>query len=134
MPMPPRPDIFAPIVKADPTFASAWEAFRHRWSGEPELPMHLAATLLARHLIAKLASKDTAAFSVIFAVVEDWLSHPDRYVRRVADVGLIEELQSTRLHTDTSPADFQKWLGPKAAAAWARTGTSWLERDANVAS
>jgi hypothetical protein len=128
--MPQRPDLFVPIVQADPSFGPAWEAFRHRWSGEAELPMHLAATMLARHLIAKLANNDTGAFPAIFAVVEEWLSHPDRYVRRVADVGLIEDLQSTRFHTNTSPADFQKWLGPKATAAWLRTGTSWLERDA----
>lgn len=132
--MPARPDIFAPIVQADPSFGPIWEAFRERWSGESELPMHVAATVLARHMIAKLAAQDTAAFPAIFAIVEEWLSHSDRYVRRVADVGLLEELQSTRLHTETAPADFERWLGPKAKAAWSLTGTSWLDRDAKTAS
>jgi len=127
--MPARPDFFTPIIKVDPSFGPAWDAFRERWSGESELPMHLAATLLARHLIAKVATKDTAAFPAIFALVEEWLSSPDRYVRRVADVGLIEDLQSSRLHNGTNPADFQQWLGPKATAAWSKTDTSWLDRD-----
>ena len=95
--------------------------------------MHLAATMLARHLIAKLAARETAAFPAIFAIVEEWLSLPDRYVRRVADVGLIEDLQSARFHAGTSPADFQLWLGPKAKEAWERAGSSWLERDVKIA-
>ena len=125
-----QPDIFGAIVKTDPSFGPSWDAFRNRWIDEAELPLHLAATVLARHLIAKLAANDTAAFPAIFALVEQWLSHPDRYVRRVADVGLIEDLHSTRLHTNTTPADFQRWLGPKATAAWGLTGTLWPERDA----
>ncbi len=132
--MTPRPDMFAAILKADPTFDPVWQAFRNRWSAEADLPMHVAATALARHLIAKLAAKDTAAFPAIFAVVEQWLAHSDRYVRRVADIGLIEDLQNARLHKETNPDDFQPWLGPKAKAARSRVGASWLELDAKDAS
>jgi hypothetical protein len=121
--------MFAAIVKADPTFGPIWDAFRTRWRADAELPMHVAATALARHLIAKLAAKETAAFPAVFAIVEEWLSHPDRYIRRVADVGLIEELQGTRLHKETKPGDFHPWLGPKAKAAWSRVGASWLKLD-----
>ena len=111
--MPSRPDIFAPIVKADPSFGPAWEAFRQKWSGEAELPMHVAATMLARHLIAKLANNDASAFPAIFAVVEEWLSHPDRYVRRVADVGLIEESAECATPREHKPLGLPEVARPK---------------------
>jgi hypothetical protein len=120
-----RQDMFAPIIAADPSFEPQWRDFCARWHGKPEVPLYVALSDLARHLIGKLAARDTGAFDAVFGVVERWIVEGDDYVRGAARIGLIEDLQNGGLHVTTNPSDFEPWLGPESAYAWKRARVFW---------
>jgi len=87
-----------PMLEACPSFSPAWEKFEAEWRSEPDgLPLYLALSDLARHLVGMLERGDTVSFPSIFAVVELWHREGDSYAREAATVGLLEDLQNTNL-------------------------------------
>ena len=116
-----RDQMMAPMLRACPSFQSAWLAFADEWRAENDKPLYLALGSLARHLITMLAARDTAGLSSAFAVIERWHTDGDAYVREAASVGLLEDLQNEGLHESTSPKDFEPFLLPESLRAreWA---------------
>src|SRR5262245_33190674 len=88
-------EMMNPMLESCPTFATSWQEFMSEWQDDPNgLPIYLALSDLARHLIAMLERGDTESFPAIFAVVERWHRDGDPYVREAATVGLLEDLQN----------------------------------------
>ena len=113
-----RQAMMEPMLDACPSFRTAWDEFVEEWKCEPELPVYLALSELARHLIARLEAQDAATLSRAFAVVERWHLEGDDYVREAATSGLLDGLQNGNLHERTTPRQFEPLLPPATANAW----------------
>jgi len=118
-------EMFAQLLKADPTFEPIWGKFCREWQDDPQPPLYLALGDLAAHLIAKLEMGSTESFDLIFDVIEQWHVEGDSYVREAATVGLLEDLQNLNLHKTTRPSGFERWLGPKTSQRWADVTSFW---------
>src|SRR5687767_14704971 len=90
----PRAAMFDPLLDADPSFLPHWRAFLAEYCDEPDLPLYLALSPLAEHLIERLGRGDTKGFNDIFDVVERWHVDGDAYVREAATIGLLESIQN----------------------------------------
>ena len=113
-----RDEMMEPMLDACPSFRPAWEEFVEEWKSEPEMPLYLALSELARHLIARLEARDAATLSRAFAVVERWHLEGDAYVQEAATIGLLEDLQNTNLHGKTTPKQFEPLLLLESLRAW----------------
>lgn len=122
-----RERMFEPLLQADPTFDPSWRAFLADYKDEPELPLYLALSDLACHLIAQLDRGETARFDAVFDIVERWCLRGDHYVRVAATVGLLEDLQNGNLYerAQIRPSDFEPWLRPVSKRQWEKVYAFW---------
>jgi hypothetical protein len=49
-----RQAMFEPLLAADPSFQPRWTEFLADWCDEPDLPLYLALSSLAEHLLEPL--------------------------------------------------------------------------------
>jgi len=117
--------MFEPLLVADPSFQARWAEFVAEWSDEPELPLYLALTSLARHLLGRLEAGDTVGFDRVFAVVEQWHTSGDAYVREAASIGFLEELQTLSGGSGKRAVTVEPWLGPESRRSWDRLDRFW---------
>lgn len=117
--------MFEPLLVADPSFQPRWTEFVAEWDDEPELPLYLALSSLARHLLGRLQTGDTVGFDRIFAVVERWHTNGDAYVREAARIGLLEDLQNLSGGSGKRPVTVEPWLGPESRRWWDKLDRSW---------
>ena len=120
-----RATMFDPLLIADPSFETRWAEFVAEWDGDPEPPLYLALSSLARHLLARLEAGDTADFDRIFAVIEQWHTNGDIYVREAASVGLLEDLQNLLGGSGKRPVTVEPWLGPESRRCWDKLDRFW---------
>jgi hypothetical protein len=113
------------LLAASPTFASEWEAFQAEWADETDLPLYIALSGFARHVIAFLAANDEQRHGCIFDAVERLHVEGDAYVREAATVGLLEDLQNGNLHHQTDPEQFRRFLRPVSREWWDRLNAFW---------
>lgn len=113
------------MLQACPSFEGKWHEFLEYWKEEPEPPLYLALSDLARHLISMLARRDVSSFPRVFDVVERWHVEGDPYVKEAAIVGLLEDLQNTNLHDGTAPEQFRPYLLPVSAKWWEKLYGFW---------
>ncbi len=128
MPLIDRDGMMKPMLLACPSFVPTWERFLQQWrapDGTRDLPLYLALSELADHLIAKLERGETDDFSAVFAVIERWHREGTRYVKVAATVGLLEDLQNVNRHGASSPSAFLPWLGPETARWWHKVDRFW---------
>jgi hypothetical protein len=128
--------MMSPMLVACPSFTEQWEQFLKEWADNPilfedggdgSLPIYLALSDLANHLIVKLEMGDTKEFAAVFEIVERWITHGSNYVSEAAVVGLLEDLTNEARLYKRSAADFVPWLGstsrewlPEIVSFWAR--------------
>ena len=121
-----RDEMMVPMLDACHSFRAPWEEFLAEWRDEKnELPLYIALSELARHLIAMLERGETGSFGKIFDVVERWHTEGDGYVREAATVGLLEDLQNTNLHSKTEPEQFRPFLRPESLRWWDKLCRFW---------
>ena len=120
-----RETMFEPLLAADPSFQPCWTEFASEYNDEPELPLYLALSSLARHLLARLEGGDTTGFDRIFAVVEEWHANGDAYVREAASIGLLEDLQNLSGGSGIRPVTVEQWLGPESRRWWDKLDCYW---------
>jgi hypothetical protein len=113
------------MLQACPSFRPDWDAFLEEWRSDADKPLYLALGALARHLIAMLATEDTAGLVAAFEAVERWHLEGDAFVREAATVGLLEDLQNDGLHQSTSPADLERFLLPESLKWWRKVDRFW---------
>ncbi len=132
--------MMAPMLLACPSFNEDWEFFVEEWqeeiarskdSSSESLPLYLALSELADHLIEKLENRDTENFGRIFQVVEEWVVNGSHYESEAAVVGLLEDLTAKHRYTKASPELFLQWLGPQSKKWWFEVIDFWdrLEND-----
>jgi len=116
------------LLEVCPSFRPAWESFLAYWRDEPaEMPLYLALSDFARHLIAMLARGETESFPSIFAAVERLQTEGEHYVYEAAVVGLLEDLQNLNLHDRTEPEQFRPYLGAESSKAWDELYDFWYK-------
>lgn len=116
-----RLTMFDQILVADPSFRPQWNSFMSEWADEPEPPLYLALGALAGHVIGRMEHGDTTGFDRIFAVVEQWHSNGDDYVKEAATIGFLESLQNRLGESDP----LEPWLGPLTKEWWGRLNGYW---------
>lgn len=127
-----RDGMMEPMLRACPSFAPVWLEFLRDWQDDPlleqqdgRLPLYLALSDLANHLIFKLEHGDTSDFPAVFGVVERWHREGTGEVREAAAVGLIEDLQNENRYRSSGPSAFLPWLGPETRRWWHKLERSW---------
>ena len=130
-PMIRREAMFEPLLAADPSFQPRWAEFLAEWGDEPDLPLYLALSSLAEHLLKRLKGRDTEGFDRIFAVVERWHTEGDAYVSEAASIGLLESLQNLSGGSGRRPTTVEPWLGPESRRWWQKLDRFW-EGDAKA--
>jgi len=120
-----RSNMFEPLLQADPSFREKWETFREGYRSDDELPLYLALSELARHLIQDLETGNTRRFDAVFDVVERWHIKGDPYVKEAATVGLLEDLQNGHLDRKNRSGDFLPWLRPETLGWWTKVHEFW---------
>jgi hypothetical protein len=120
-----RSNMFEPLLQADPSLREKWEIFQEQYRSDGELPLYLALSELARHLIHDLETGNTHRFDAVFDVVERWHIHGDPNVKEAATVGLLEDLQNGHLLCKTSSEDFLPWLRPETLGWWTKVHEFW---------
>ncbi len=114
------------LVEASPGFAECWREFQAEWADETSSPHYLVLSGFARHMCSLLSSGDEEALRRIFAVIERLHIEGDQYVKEAATIGLLEDLQNTNLHLQsTSPDQFEKFLLPISAKWWKKVEDFW---------
>lgn len=127
-----RDEMFAPMLEADPSFSSQWQAFLADYSDEPELPHYIALGDLAMHLIDRMRRGDIANFDKVFEVVELWHIEGDEYVQETATIGFLESIQNHLGGNDrfsgvdgVHASDFEPYLGPETRKWWEKLYRFW---------
>ncbi|MBA3526227.1 MAG: hypothetical protein H0T82_04825 [Sphingomonas sp.] len=142
----PRPEridwnnMMQPLLVACPSFRPVWMEFLTEWEDNPilheeepqgKLPLYLALSDLANHLIEKLERGETETFPAVFEVVESWHLLGTHEVQEAATIGLLEDLTSEGRYATMGPEDFAPWLGPETRRWWEEIKSFWerLERE-----
>ncbi len=120
-------EMMAVLLDACPSFQPAWEVWLAEWAESAgDLPLYLALSEFARHLIGMLERAETKSFPAIFRAVERLQVEGEHYVREAAIVGLLEDLQNLNLYAGgTEPEQFRPFLGPQSVAAWDELYVFW---------
>jgi hypothetical protein len=103
------------LIAASPSFekSAEWTEFWNDFGADVDVLDYLLVSGFVRHLINLKLADETGEIDAIFELVEQMHIRGDSYVRELATVGILEDLQNTNLHHDgTSPADFVKYLRP----------------------
>lgn len=120
-----RSTMFEQILQADPSFHETWGTLQKEYGYGSDLPVYLALSALARHLIQNLEAGETNRFATIFDIVERWHIAGDPYVKEAATIGLLEALQNGYLHRTTRSDDFLPWLRPETLEYWNKLHAYW---------
>lgn len=120
-----RETMFEPLLVADPSFRQRWTEFIAEWKDEPPLPIYLALSSLAEHLLKRLKIQDSEGFDGIFAVVERWHTEGDAYVREAATIGLLESFLNQPGDSVANPTDVEAWFGPETKRWWDKLNRFW---------
>jgi hypothetical protein len=101
----PKDEMMRVLLATCPSFTPEWEAFLEEWKDKADdLPLYLALSSFARHLIGMLDRNEVGDFPTIFQAVEKLHVEGDSYVQGAATVGLLEDLQNLNLHRRRSPS------------------------------
>ena len=125
-----RGEVESLMLSACPSFTD--NADRHEWhkdwDSDPdhEPPLFLLVADFIRHIARLNAEGNRDEFDAVFAVIDDLLRYGDDYVKDLATVGFLEDLQHTNLHPEGSrPEDFIPYLRPLSRWWWEEVQLFW---------
>ena len=132
MPQITRSTMFDPLLEADPSFQSRWEAFLGECGNESEPPLYLALSSLAEHMADHLKAGRASTLDRTFEVVERWHVEGDAYVSEAATIGLLESLQGIGsgilkrvISGGIRSRDFEQWMRPETMRWWKKLNRFW---------
>ena len=123
-----RNQVEALMLNACPSFVENQDrlAWHSDWDEEADPPLYLLGADFVRHLTALNAMGNRNDFPAVFQVIEDLHTQGDHYVRELATVGLLEDLQNTSQHPEGSkPEDFIPYLLPVSKWWWEEVELFW---------
>ena len=120
-----RNKMFEPLLSISEGFKPVWDQFVEEWKDDDELPQYLVLAELARY-IAKLISESKAKeLYDIFSVIERWHLEGDDYVKQAATVGILEDLQDTKIVGVGVPEKVEAYLFPQSKKRWKNVYDFW---------
>lgn len=125
-----KKEMLNPVLEASPSFMPIWKKFLEEWKDEDEMPLYLTLGDLARHIGAlieseKIESEKSSEIQQIFSVVEAWHLEGDSYVKEAATIGLLEDLQNTKVVGEGIPKKVEPYLLPESKASWNKINKFW---------
>lgn len=119
------------IAASCASFRPAVEAFQTEYQDMPNhiLPIYMLMGDLVLECSKQLREGPDNEIKKLFELVELWINDGDKYVRELAIVGFIEDMQNSNLHVDTRPEDFERFLGPASAIFWNKVNRFWSHRE-----
>jgi hypothetical protein len=111
------------LLAACPGFRTAWDEHLAYWNGEEPGAFNDAAEF-ARYIVESYERNDTSEFPAAFAAIEKILNEGNQEARDIAEIGIIEDLQTIASHSCGADV-FVEWLGPTSRIAWAQIAKMW---------
>jgi hypothetical protein len=120
-----------------PLVLAAMPSFRLLWDREVEVDNadndspggrlgYLDAAALAKHAVELLAVGESDEVEALLDVIERLHVEGDTYVKELATIGYLEDLQHwADLHTQTNRDDVVALLGPVSRAWWVAVDRYW---------
>ena len=126
-----RDDVMGLLVEACPSFAESWAALEHEevYRNDDGTRLHyLDAMELANHLAALHRAGHDDEVRAAFAVVERLHLEGDAYVRELATIGYLEDVQGCFITEPDELARLESMLGPESVRWWRGLLAFWSGR------
>jgi hypothetical protein len=123
-----RNEVEGLLLRASPSFEPSPDRLEYHedYDGEEEPQLYLLASVFVRHLAALNAAGQRDEFPAVFDLVEDLHVRGDDYVRVLASIGFLEDLQNANLHpANSKPEDFIPYLRPVSLWWWEEVDLFW---------
>ena len=117
-----KADAFPILLKACPSFRESYEESVADHGAEL---LYIHAGAFARHLLALHRADTRDEFPAAGAAIERLHSEGDHYVRELATIGVLEDIQNVWGNSAVDPADFLPFLGPLSTKAWHDLNRFW---------
>ena len=121
-----RDDVIPLLLEAVPSFREVWETevFEDNKDGDSRLG-YLDASAFARHLFKLWQTGQTQEVRRAFEVIERLHVEGDHYVRELATIGYLEDVQNVAGHAGVSPTGMREYLGPESTRWWNGLNAFW---------
>jgi hypothetical protein len=116
------------LLRACPSFEISPGRLKYHedYDQEDEPLVYLLASAFVLHLTELNAAGRRNEFPAVFDVIEDLHLRGDSYVRQLATIGFLEDLQNDNLHPASSkPEDFIPYLRPVSLWWWMEVELFW---------
>jgi hypothetical protein len=114
------------ILEATPSFAVLWADLKDENADDEGRLYYLDAAAVARHLVDLLERGVGNEVAATLAVVERLHVQGSGYVRELATIGYLEDLQNWAARSSTvQPEDFVPLLGPESRRWWRGLNALW---------
>ena len=125
------------LLAAVPSLADTWRDIQHDPlhidDEESGTRLHyLDAGAVARHLVALHLRGRTDELTEAFEAIERLHREGDEYVRELATIGYLEDVQNAATRAGLDPAVFEEYLGPESGRSWRRLEEFWQGRSPTV--
>lgn len=123
-----RHDVMGLLVEACPSFAESWASLQHEatYLNDDGTRLHyLDAMELADHLAALHRAGHDDEVRAAFAVLERLHLEGDAYVRELATIGYLEDVQGRFITEPDELARLESMLGPESARWWRGLRAFW---------
>jgi hypothetical protein len=124
-----REEVMPLLLEACPSFREHWETDAEEWGRDEERGRlyYIDSGELAAHLVKLVKATKTTEFPAIFDVIERFLVEGDEYVKELAAVGYLENIQNHADHAGIDPELFVRHLKPESRKAWDELNIFWEE-------
>jgi hypothetical protein len=115
-----RDEVVPLLLAASPSFQEIWPDMEAaNYDDEEGRRLHYSdASAFASHLIRLQRKGATAEIAAAMQVIERLNVEGDDYVRELATVGYLEDIQNAALRNDVDLAEFVPYLGPESRSLW----------------
>ncbi|GAA4669464.1 DUF7674 family protein [Nocardioides nanhaiensis] len=124
-----RDDVVPLLLAACPSFAAVWADLEHDplVVEDDGTRLHYAdAGRVADHLVGRFVAGDRVEVAAALAVVERMHLEGDAYVRELATIGYLEDLQdAARRHPACAPEQLEPLLGAESLRWWRGLDAFW---------
>lgn len=124
-----RDDVVPLLLAACPSFAGVWSTLEHDplvVEDDGSRLHYLDAARVADHLVALLVAGERDQVAAALAVVERMHLEGDPYVRELATVGYLEDLQNVAdRHPACERGQLEPLLGPESLRWWRGLDAFW---------
>lgn len=119
-----REDLVALLLDACPVAGAAWRRNRSRPDVE-EAGIYDDLAVFARHLAESVVVGDASELPAFFVVLERMVTEGTCEVKKLATIGLIEDLQRMTSGAPAAARMLEWWLGPESRRRWDAVATMW---------